>query len=107
MSKPLNRPMFRMGGSPNTNSGIISGFAQPRKNFNTGSMPAGFVGSQEEDDILAETLGASTTPTPLWHLTRKPGWGLRQLVSVRLHFLAHPVLLPSLFCSPSFCVLPS
>ena len=63
MSRPLNRPMFRMGGSPNTNSGIVSGFAQPRKNFNTGSMPAGFVGSQEEDDILAETLGTST-PTP-------------------------------------------
>jgi len=60
MSKPLNRPMFRMGGSPNTNSGIVSGFAQPRKNFNTGSMPAGFVGSQEEDDILAGTLGTST-----------------------------------------------
>jgi hypothetical protein len=70
MSKPLNRPMFRMGGSPNTNSGIVSGFAQPRKNFsngNPGYMPAGFVGSQEEDDILAETLGTSTstsTPTP-------------------------------------------
>ncbi len=63
MSKPLNRPMFRMGGSPNTNSGIISGFAQPRKNFNTGTIPAGFVGSQEEDDILAGTLGTST-PTP-------------------------------------------
>jgi hypothetical protein len=36
MSRPLNRPMFRMGGSPNTNSGIVSGFEQPRKNFNTG-----------------------------------------------------------------------
>ena len=57
MSKPLRRPMFRMGGSPNTNSGIVSGFAQPRKNFDTGTIPAGFDGSTEEDAILAETLG--------------------------------------------------
>ena len=60
MSKPLRRPMFRMGGSPNTNSGIVSGFAQPRRNFNTGSMPADFDGSAEEDAILAETLGTGT-----------------------------------------------
>jgi len=60
MSKPLRRPMFRMGGSPNTNSGIVSGFAQPRRNFNTGTIPAGFDGSTEEDDILAKTLGTQT-----------------------------------------------
>ena len=60
MSKPLRRPMFRRGGSPNTNSGIVSGFAQPRRNFNTGSMPADFDGSAEEDAILAETLGTGT-----------------------------------------------
>ena len=63
MSKPLRRPMFRMGGSPNTNSGIVSGFAQPRKNFDTGTIPAGFDGSTEEDDILAETLGTVSPVT--------------------------------------------
>ena len=63
MSKPLRRPMFRMGGSPNTNSGIVSGFAQPRRNFNTGSMPADFDGSAEEDAILAETLGTVSPVT--------------------------------------------
>ena len=41
MSKPLNRPLFRMGGSPNTNSGIVSGFQQPRKNFLNGTSPSG------------------------------------------------------------------
>ena len=44
MSKPLRRPMFRMGGSPNTNSGIVSGFAQPRRNFDAGT--------REEDDAM-------------------------------------------------------
>ena len=39
MSKPLRRPMFRMGGSPNTNSGIVSGFAQPRKKYEEGTNP--------------------------------------------------------------------
>jgi len=63
MSKPLRRPMFRMGGSPNTNSGIVSGFAQPRKNFQGGSMPAGFDGSAEEDAILAQTLGTVSPVT--------------------------------------------
>jgi len=63
MSKPLRRPMFRMGGSPNTNSGIVSGFAQPRKNFDTGTIPAGFDGSTEEDAILAETLGTVSPVT--------------------------------------------
>ena len=65
MSKPLRRPMFRMGGSPNTNSGIVSGFEQPRRNFDGGGSgleptPAGFDGSAEEDAILAETLGTGT-----------------------------------------------
>jgi len=41
MSKPLRRPMFRMGGSPNTNSGIVSGFAQPRRNFAYGTSESG------------------------------------------------------------------
>ena len=63
MSRPLNRPMFRMGGSPNTNSGIVSGFAQPRRNFNTGSIPADFDGSAEEDAILAQTLGTVSPVT--------------------------------------------
>jgi hypothetical protein len=67
MSKPLRRPMFRMGGSPNTNSGIVSGFAQPRRNFQGGSglepTPPGFDGSAEEDDILAQTLGTVSPVT--------------------------------------------
>ena len=67
MSRPLNRPMFRMGGSPNTNSGIVSGFAQPRRNFQGGSglepTPPGFDGSAEEDDILAQTLGTVSPVT--------------------------------------------
>ena len=67
MSKPLRRPMFRMGGSPNTNSGIVSGFAQPRRNFFKGSglepTPPGFDGSAEEDDILAQTLGTVSPVT--------------------------------------------
>jgi len=52
MSRPLNRPMFRMGGSPNTNSGIVSGFAQPRRNFNTGSR-------QEDDALFDDTAAAN------------------------------------------------
>ena len=68
MSKPLRRPMFRMGGSPNTNSGIVSGFAQPRRNFDGGGSgleptPPGFDGSAEEDDILAQTLGTVSPVT--------------------------------------------
>ena len=68
MSKPLRRPMFRMGGSPNTNSGIVSGFEQPRRNFDGGGSgleptPAGFDGSAEEDDILAQTLGTVSPVT--------------------------------------------
>ena len=60
MSRPLNRPMFRMGGSPNTNSGIVSGFAQPRRNFDAGSR-------QEDDALFDDTsaankgIGAGTT----------------------------------------------
>ena len=52
MSRPLNRPMFRMGGSPNTNSGIVSGFAQPRRNFDAGSR-------QEDDALFDDTAAAN------------------------------------------------
>ena len=51
MSKPLRRPMFRMGGSPNTNSGIVSGFAQPRRNFDAGT--------REEDDAMFDDTAAA------------------------------------------------
>jgi len=51
MSKPLRRPMFRMGGSPNTNSGIISGFAQPRQNYKKGDAVEKF--RTESEDIMS------------------------------------------------------
>ena len=68
MSRPLNRPMFRMGGSPNTNSGIVSGFGQQRRNFDAGGSgleptPADFDGSAEEDAILAQILGTVSPVT--------------------------------------------
>jgi len=50
MSRPLNRPMFRMGGSPNTNSGIVSGFAQPRQQYAAGDAVKSF--REKADEIL-------------------------------------------------------
>ena len=47
MSKTLNRPMFRMGGKPDTNTGIVSGFETPRKKYSGGTP------SQEVIDMLA------------------------------------------------------
>lgn len=70
MSKPLRRPMFRMGGSPNTNSGIVSGFGQPRRNFVNGSR-------QEDDAMFDDTsaankgIGAGTTTDILGTQTSK------------------------------------
>ena len=64
MSRPLNRPMFRMGGSPNTNSGIVSGFAQPRRNFDTGSRQeddALFDDTAAANNLLGQTLGTQTS----------------------------------------------
>ena len=64
MSRPLNRPMFRMGGSPNTNSGIVSGFEQPRRNFNTGSRQeddAMFDDTAATNNLLGQTLGTQTS----------------------------------------------
>jgi len=55
MSKPLRRPMFRMGGSPNTNSGIVSGFAQPRKKYEEGTEEYPYSpipGTETTTDIL-------------------------------------------------------
>ena len=40
--KPLNRPMFRMGGP--IKEGIMDGIEEPRIGFNTGSKPPGFFG---------------------------------------------------------------
>jgi len=51
MSRPLNRPMFRMGGTPNSNSGIVSGFEKPRENFAAGTQ--GVFGTAEEEEVLA------------------------------------------------------
>ena len=64
MSKPLRRPMFRMGGSPNTNSGIVSGFEQPRRNFDTGSRQeddALFDDTAAANNLLGQTLGTQTS----------------------------------------------
>ena len=47
MSKTLNRPMFRMGGKPDTNTGIVSGFETPRKKYSSGTP------SQDVIDMLA------------------------------------------------------
>ena len=57
MSKPLRRPMFRMGGSPNTNSGIVSGFAQPRRNFDEGGAAELF----DDTSAANKGIGAGTT----------------------------------------------
>ena len=51
MSKPLRRPMFRMGGSPNTNSGIVSGFEQPRQQYAVGDAVKSF--RTESEDIMS------------------------------------------------------
>ena len=62
MSRPLNRPMFRMGGSPNTNSGIVSGFAQPRKKYQDGTEEYPYSpipGTETTTDILGTGTGTN------------------------------------------------
>jgi len=48
MSKTLNRPMFRMGGKPDTNTGIVSGFETPRQNYKVGDAVKKFTDTSKE-----------------------------------------------------------
>ena len=52
MSKPLNRPMFRMGGKPDTNTGIVSGFETPRQKYDDGDHVHPHTGSATSQDVI-------------------------------------------------------
>ena len=52
MSKPLNRPMFRMGGKPDTNTGIVSGFETPRQKYDDGEHVHPHTESATSQDVI-------------------------------------------------------
>ena len=52
MSKPLNRPMFRMGGKPDTNTGIVSGFETPRQKYDDGEHVHPHTESVTSQDVI-------------------------------------------------------
>ena len=92
MSKTLKRPMFKMGGKPDMNSGIVSGFE--REKFSSGTGEGGdstrraidimypdaksSMDFQPQADLItaAKQSAAATAPTCLLYTSPSPRDGL-------------------------------